>query len=213
MQPGTFGRSVLNGVAVVVAASLFGLFGLPIIFGNQPDTHTAIAWLVVAIATCVCLLLPTRLLAKALAILLMRLPRRGRHSETTRQATFEVAELLVAATYLVLLQAIVRHPLVAVLGTDAEPFLIEAVFGILALLALLLLLTWIYRAARPLVEGMAWVALDVTFATTSSEEATRTANSMAPVVTSTVAAYTPARGARTETAVLDALPGARQAAE
>ena len=55
----------------------------------------------------------------------------------------------------------------------------------LVLLVLLMLLGWIYRAARPLLEGLAWVALDATFATSVSEEATRAAVAMTQPVTPT----------------------------
>ena len=200
-------RPAVNGAGVAVAAIAIGLFGLPLAFGRLPEPAQALVWLAVAVVDCVCLLLPTRAFESAIAQLIARLPGRGQRSassnhQTTReiarlpgrgqrsassnhQTTREIARLMVAAGYLVLVQAIVRHPLVAVLGTDAKPFLVEALVGIFALLVLLMLLGWIYRAARPLLEGLAWVALDATFATSVSEEATRAAAAMTQPVTPT----------------------------
>jgi hypothetical protein len=109
--------------------------------------------------------------------------------------------LLVATTYLVLLQAIVRHPLVAVLGDNAEPFLVEAVFAIVALMVLLVLLAWTYRAAKPLIEGMAWVALDAAFATSRSEEAAQAADTIGVAARPTLAAQIAANAQATATRV------------
>jgi hypothetical protein len=188
MRTTTATRSVVNGIAIVVAAGLVGLVGLPLVFGRLPEFDLALVWLAVAVVDCGLLLLPTRTLASALADLLGRLPGRGRQSASAQLATTEIARVLVATISLVLVQAIVRHPLVAVLGANAEPFLVEAVFAIVAVLALFSLLCWLYRAARPFIEGVAWVALDAAFATSSSEAATRTAATLGPVVSSTVAA-------------------------
>jgi len=179
-------RPAVNGAGVAVAAIAIGLFGLPLAFGRLPEPAQALVWLAVAVVDCVCLLLPTRAFESAIAQLIARLPGRGQRSASSNhQTTREIARLMVAAAYLVLVQAILRHPLVAVLGTDAEPFLVEALVGIFALLVLLMLLGWIYRAARPLLEGLAWVALDATFATSVSEEATRAAVAMTQPVTPT----------------------------
>jgi hypothetical protein len=172
-------HSVLHTTGVALAAGAVGLVGLPLAFGRLPEPALAFLWLAIGVVDCVCLLLPTRAFESAIAQLIARLPGRGQRSASSnQQATQEIARLIVAAAYLVLVQAILRHPLVAVLGTDAEPFLVEALLGILALLVLLVLLSWIYRAARPLLEGVAWVALDATFATSESEEATRAAAAM-----------------------------------
>ncbi len=186
MQKWIATRPAVNGAGVALAASAVGLFGLPLAFGRLPEPAQAILWLVVALVDCVCLLLPTRAFESAIAQLIVRLPGRDqRSSPSNHQTTREIARLMVAAAYLVLVQAILRHPLVAVLGTDAEPFLVEALLGIFALLVLLVLLGWIYRAARPLLEGLAWVALDATFATSVSEEATRAAAAMTQPATPT----------------------------
>jgi hypothetical protein len=161
-------RSLSTGLAVALAASLLGLFGLPLLFGRLPGPSQGVLWLVAAVVCCICLIVPTRPLATALANLLARLPGRARQTLTTHSVPFEIARLVVAAGYLVLVQAILRHPLVAVLGAGAEPFLIEAVFAVAALLVLMTLLGWLHRTAKPVVEGLAWVALDSALATSGS---------------------------------------------
>jgi hypothetical protein len=177
-------RSAQAAVAVIVSAAVVGLVGLPFIFGSVPDATQSVVWLALAVLVCACLLLPTRVITKLLTQLLADLPeRRGLKSEWTRHAATEVARLIVAAGYLLLLQAILRHPVVAVFGASAEPFVIEAAIAIFALLLLLVLLASIYRAARPLLEGLAWAGLDSLFATSSSEEAIKAADTIGPAVT------------------------------
>ena len=60
MQQEGVGRSVLVGVAVVVVASLFGLFGLTAIFGGLADPLSGLIWLALAVACCLCALFPAR---------------------------------------------------------------------------------------------------------------------------------------------------------
>jgi hypothetical protein len=188
-------RSLWTDIAIVLVAAVVGLAVLPLIFADSTDPVQDVLWLVLAVITCVCLLLPTRSLADALADALISIPeRRGLQTTWSRRTATELARLIVAAGYLLLLQAILRHPAVAVFGTSAEPFVIEAAIAAFAFLVLLVLLGSIYRAARPLVEGLAWTALDSLFATTRSEQATEAADTMRPVVTSTMAA-TPGSGA------------------
>jgi hypothetical protein len=140
----------------------------------------------------VCLLVPTRPLASALAVQLGGLSgRSGELSASSRQTTLEIARLIVGAVYLVVLQSMLRHPLVAVFGAEADPFLLEAILAILAFMSLLVLLGWIYRTAKPLVENLAWVALDSAFATSSSERAAEADGTLEPVVTPTLAAPRP----------------------
>jgi hypothetical protein len=59
-------------------------------------------------------------------------------------------------------------------------------------LILLVLLCWTYRAAKPIIEELAWNVLDAAFATSASEEAVRAANTIGPAVTPTRVAPTPA---------------------
>ena len=89
---------------------------------------------------------------------------------------------MLAIGYLVLVQAIVRRPLVAVSGPGIEPFLVEAVLGGVALLALLVMLALLHQVARPLVEGVAWLGLDSLLATSGSDSPAHGLNGANPTV-------------------------------
>ncbi len=170
MQQEGVGRSVLVGVAVLVVASLFGLFGLAAIFGGLPDPLSGLIWLALAVGCCWCALIPARSLTRAVASQLSRISgssHSGSGHDWSERATRELAGLLVAVVCIVLVQAILRRPLVAVFGVGAEAFVVEAVVGIVALLTLLLVLSWAYAIARPLVEGLARTALDTAFVTSA----------------------------------------------
>lgn len=174
------GRSPLNPIALVLASGLFGLFGLPAVFGALPAREPGLLWLALAIADCVCLLPAIRPILSGLAAQLNRLPgMRGGHATWSGRTSLEVARLLAVAGYLVLLQAILRHPLVAVFGASVDPFLVEASFTIVALLAVLALLVWVYAAGRPLLEGIAWAALDSVLATSGTAQAPESAQTVA----------------------------------
>ncbi len=199
------GRSVVNGIAILVLLSLFGPFALPVVFGVLPERTPALIWLGLAIAICVCLLLPARPLASSLAAQVRRLPGMRPEGETwTGRTGVDIARLLVAAGYVVLFQAIVRRPLVAVFGAEAEPFVVEAAFGTAALLILLALLAWLYGALKPLLEGVALAALDAVFATTSSKSGTEETRT----VRTDVAATVPAPRAETTLAAGEVAPAA-----
>jgi hypothetical protein len=166
------GGSIATGIAVVVAASVFGLL-LPLAFGSSDSPALALLWLALALGACLCLLLSMRPIARAVAIHLGH----GAPAESSLwndRTAAEIARLLVAAGYVVLLQAILRHPLVAVFGASADPFLVEAAIGGLALLAVLGLLSWIYTVARPLLERVARATLDAALVTAPSAEASAT---------------------------------------
>ncbi len=172
MEVATRSGSLLNTWGLFAAGSLAGVFGLPALFGTLPEPVAALAWLAIAFAISVGLLVTAPPIANALAGALRRIPvSRGERPAWQDRAPVELARLVVAAGYVVVIQAILRRPLVAVFGASAEPFVVEAAIGALALLALLALLSWIYAAGKPILEGAAWVALDSAFATSSVEEA------------------------------------------
>jgi hypothetical protein len=191
MQHASSRRAVRDGMVLFVSAALLGVVLLPRIFGSLPDSPRAVVWLALSVVLCIALIVPTRTLATTLATGLLRLPGRARPSAVAQRASTEIARLVVAATYLVLMQAILRHPLVVVFGAEAEPFLVEALVAVVALLILLALLGWIYQAAKPIIEDLAWNALDAAFATSASEEAVRAASTIGPAVSSTRVAPTP----------------------
>jgi hypothetical protein len=179
----------------VVAGSLFGLFGLPVVFADMPDRASALTWLGISVLVCLGLLWPAPLLARSLANQLDRLP--GKHEPWHDRLAVEVARLLLAAALLVVFQAVVRRPLVAAFGADVEPFVVEASLGALALLALLALAGGAYAVGRPLLERTMLVGLDALFATTHES---RPSEPQRTVANPTVAAATVAapRGLTTE---------------
>jgi hypothetical protein len=206
------GRSVWNAIIITAAGSFIGLVGLQLLFGALPAPDLALLWLGLALLLSMCLLASTRPLVSVVAQALSRLPgQASRTSAVVRATTRETGWLIVATAYLVLIQAILRHPLVAAFGQSAAPFLVEATFAIFALLVLLVLLGWMYRAARPLVEGAAREALDATFVTAAPErpeEASspqpRSRSSAVPELAATVVAPIVTPASRSETTVLAA---------
>lgn len=176
----TVARSIVEGVIQAVVASTIGLVGLPFIFARPDlDASGAWLWLVLATASGVWLIALAPVFAGGLRQLLARVSTRTTRGTLEHQATVEVSRLLLAAAYVVLLQAILRRPLVAVIGVDAEPFVVEGCLAAVALLALLVLLGQIHRAGRPLIQGLASSTLDALLATTGSE-ATHHAGAPAP---------------------------------
>ena len=174
----TVARSIVEAVIQAVVASTIGLVGLPFVFARADLVASgAWMWLVLATASGVWLIALAPVFAGGLRQLLARVSTRT--TRGTHQATVEVSRLLLAAAYVVLLQAILRRPLVAVIGVDAEPFVVEGCLAAVALLALLVLLGQIHRAGRPLIEGLASSTLDALLATTGSE-ATHHADAPAP---------------------------------
>ena len=72
-----------------------------------------------------------------------------------------LARWLVAFAEILLVQAILRPPLVVLLGGAFSPANAEALVAAITLAALLLVLIWVHRTARPLVETAARSTLDV----------------------------------------------------
>jgi hypothetical protein len=166
-------RSVVQALGHAGLASALGLVGLPLFVGGPPEVGSLRAWLWLALAAAigVWLLVPAPMLIDALARVLARLPSQARRARPRGAPGGEEASLLVAAAYIVLLQAVLRPAVVNVFGPAAEPFVVEAVLGATALLLLLAVLGWLHQAARPLVEGLARAGLDVVLATSGSERA------------------------------------------
>lgn len=191
--------SAAPALAQLAAASLLGLVALPSALAQGPVDAPVLAdrvrlpetvWLAAALVVAVWLLAVAPALARALAGLLARLNvRRGvlaGPAPPAAGAAESLARWLVAAGYVVLASAILRRPLVAVLGARLDPASVEAVFAAGALALLLLVLLWLHRSARPLVESAVWYALDALVATSGSEPSPgQTATIPAPAVQAT----------------------------
>jgi hypothetical protein len=166
-------RSVVQALGHAGVACAVGLVGLPLAFGGPLEVGSLRAWVWLALAAAIgaWLLVPAPVLIDALARVLARLPSQHVQVQPRSRPSAEAASLLLAAAYMVVLQAVARPAVVNVFGPSAEPFVVEAVLGATALLLLLALLAWLHQTARPLVEGLAGAGLDVVLATSGSEQA------------------------------------------
>jgi hypothetical protein len=173
MRSRTVARSILVALGYGLIVSVIGLVGLPALFGALQDVGAIRGWLWLGcgVALCIWLLAPAAQLTPVLARIFDRMPNQARDPLPPGTLTFQVARLLTGGVYLIILQGIIRRPLLASVGAEAEPFLVEAVFAALTLLALLTILALVHQTARPLVEGLVRFALDTTLATTGSEAA------------------------------------------
>ncbi len=180
-------RSVLERAGQAALASTIGLIGLPFIFTSLSNLDLAHTWLWLAIAIGVSgwLLAVAPVISRCLGQLLAQVPAPGLPPERLSRAAADVGRLVVAIGYLVLVQAIVRGPLVAIsIGSGADRFNVEATFAATALIALFGLLGWLYQGARVLIEGVASGALDSVLTTVDSDATTAPApRTLVPAVT------------------------------
>lgn len=177
-------QSATSAVVQVIVAVLLGLFALPAIVdggsiqatsvGGSPATP-AVIWLVGALVISVWLVVSGPALGAGITHLLERLVAPegasvGRQS-VTRAGAGVAAGWIVAVVEVVLIQAVLRRPVVLVVGALTDPSTVEAAFAAGTLILLILLLIWLHRSTRPLVEAATWQALDVLVATSGSERA------------------------------------------
>lgn len=174
-------RTVVQRLAFAIGAGLVGLVVLPLVFGGLPDATQGVVWLGLAITDVVCLLAVVLLLIGPLASLLLCLPINGLPLSVVRGTAQNVARLAVAAMYLVLMQAVLRRPLVAVFGTSADPFVIEASVAIAIMLVVALVLIWLHAAASPVIEDVARHVLDASLATSSFDDVGRLSGAAKPL--------------------------------
>lgn len=179
--------SMTSAVTQAFVAALFGLIVLPTLFVTTATAGIATGgaislgagtWLAVAVVLSLWLLALVPGLATGIAAWLDRLTARDRSvagRPVRRVGSVGAARLLVVVVVVVLVQAIVRRPLVAVLGVIANPLTVEAIFAAGTLALLLIILVWLHQTARPLVEAVTWQALDALVATSGSEAAARLA--------------------------------------
>src|SRR5438477_3928257 len=152
MPRATLTRSTLQAVMHAAAAASIGLVGLPFVFARtDTDATRAWMWLVLATATGVWLVAVAPVFAGRLRQSLARLSGASGRARIQTEAAIEISRLAPAAACVLLIQAIVRRPLVAVIGVEAEPFIVEATLAAVALLVLLMLLGLMHHAGRPLI--------------------------------------------------------------
>jgi hypothetical protein len=160
------GFSAAPAAAQAVAAGFLGLVLLPAALGEgQLPTTTplfSLAWLAGAVVVAVWLLLVAPPLARWAAGPLAALDR------ARPGLGVALARWLVAAGYVALAPAILRRPIVAVLGQVAEPTTVEASFAAISLALLILALYRLHWTASPLVEDATLRALDALVPTTGS---------------------------------------------
>jgi hypothetical protein len=166
-------RTVVQRLLLAIGAGLFGLVVLPSVFGGFSDPTQAVVWLGLAVTDGAILLAVALLLMGPLASLLLRLPVNGLPLPVVHGAMQNVSRLVVAAVYLVLVQAILRRPLVGVFGSSADPFAIEAAVAITVMLIVSLVLVWLLSAARPFIEDVVRMMLDASLATASFDHDSR----------------------------------------
>ena len=177
-------QSATSAVVQVIVAVLLGLFALPAIVdgggiqavsvGGSPATP-AIVWLVGALVISVWLVVSGPALAAGTTHLLERLVApdgaSAERRSVTRAGAGVAAGWIVAVVEVVLIQAVLRRPVVLVVGTLTDPSTVDAAFAAGTLILLILLLIWLHRSTRPLVEAATWQALDALVATSGSERA------------------------------------------
>jgi hypothetical protein len=166
-----YSRSVPEGLAHLIVAGAVGLVGLPLVFGSitRGGAIWAWLWLGMGVLVGIWLLLPSRVLAAGVARLLGQVPVRSPEPGHGEHVAADIGRLTLSAVYVIVLQATLRRPMVAALGAGVEPFLVEASIAVVAFVALMIVFGWALRVARPLLESLAWTALDSLLATSGSE--------------------------------------------
>jgi hypothetical protein len=165
---------VLNLAVAVVCAAL-GLVALPFTFNSPLLSASAWArpgWLLAAALISVALLTLVPRLAKPL----------GKHVErqapgATPSQSRLVAQLLVLAIILVLVQAILRRPLALVLAQQQPSTTYEEAIAATGLTVILALLVWLYQSGRPLLQSITLRVIDAAIPTVEAApvaEPTRT---------------------------------------
>src|SRR5579883_2187958 len=177
-------QSATSAVVQVIIAVILGRFVLPSVVdagGAQGGglggaiSIALLAWLIAAVLISAWLVASGPALARGTAQLLGRLVSLDGGSDSrpgvTRVGTSVAAGWIAALIDVVLIQAVLRQPVVAVFGTLTDPLTVDAAFAAGTLILLIVLLIWLHRTTRPLVEAATWQALDAIIATSGSERA------------------------------------------
>jgi hypothetical protein len=171
-------------VCQILVAATLGLIVLPSVFADPINVGTTIVWpvrpeaaiwLAFGVVLGVWIVAISPRLARALSAPLGAAPWRGQRVndvETRAQDAHFLAAVLVAVIGTALIVAILRRPLVGVTPTLAPPLEADAIVATASVVIILVLSLRLYLAARPFVEGSAWLALDSLIPTSGSEAAT-----------------------------------------
>lgn len=179
MRHVSFFRSTRVSATVQAAIAAFvGAFGLPTFFMSVLESGTSVvfegAWLALSLVCVAWIVATTVPLAQALARALRRFDLTPGSGERRRlRSAAGVAEILVAFGVVVLVQAVLRHPLARTLSAHFGASSVEATFAACILGLLLVLLVRLYAVGRPLTQGLAWRALDSVISTSGSQTAER----------------------------------------
>jgi hypothetical protein len=149
-----------------------------------------LVWLVAAILVSVLIIVVAFRLSRPLAGLLGQALKT---SSVTASQTLLLARLLMLGIGLVISQAILRWPLALLLAADRSQPQIDSEVASTALAAVLVLLVWMYEAARPIVQAATLQAIDAAVPTTGEvlvAEPTRTASLVSTPVASPTSALT-----------------------
>jgi hypothetical protein len=164
-----FDRLSSAPVGQLIAATAVGLLIAPSVLAHDVQSQAPgwqeLAWLTLAVLVVAWLVALFPALGRQLG---RHLERLSIPSAPARADLPLLSRLALAAGYVLLIQAILRRPLVLVLGPTLERFVVEATFAAAMLLVVFGLLVALHRAGRPLVSALAWLALDTAFATSGS---------------------------------------------
>jgi len=194
-------------LALAVVCAALGLIAVPLVFGGA-----ALAWLVVAIALAVCVLVLVPRLSRPVAFALQA--QLSSSSAVTPSQTRLVAQLLVVGIALLVVQAMLRRPLSLVLGGQLGATTYEASIAATGLTLVLAIAVWLYQTARPVVQAATLRAIDAAIPTVEAAplaEPTRTLSSSAPTLAAPLAAgVTLTAVAPAEPTLLAPIPGDEQ---
>ena len=165
-------------VAQLVLAGIVGLIVAPGLLADParaapigPPNLFALSWLAISLLIGIWLvvLAPSFVRLVADPVASVRLRFQANVPATAGDEAHNFARWLVAFGEILLAQAVVRPPLVALLSSVLTRGNAEALVAALTLAILLLVLIWVHRSARPLVVTAARSTLDVFLASTDSD--------------------------------------------
>jgi len=160
--------------AQAVLAVLLGLVVLPALFGPASPASglrpEMLSWLVLGSVLSAWLIILIPSLAGGLGTLLEPLEAAASALpwRLDRGRAHQVATLIVAVGAVLVVQAVLRAPIVALGAALGGAWQIEIIYGASVLVVLMAVLVWLHQRARPLVAAAAWRVLDALVPTVGS---------------------------------------------